>query len=667
MNSAARIALTTVLRFMPQAKLKSIALRNWQTVKEAKLEFPDSGLILVLGVNNAARGKFESIGAGKTALGEAISRTLLGVNGKYTHLGHYSRNDGGDTLVSLECGYGGKNLVVDMGFKYEPLDASGEGFRFTYAGKETRRDRIYHTRLDLEKMLTVNTDLANWTVHLDGDQLKFGNLGQKSAVDLLMTALMQPPWTEYHQKITTRHTAAKRELESDLENLNGLKQAKEDADYALANAKDSLAKAKSVYETALAEHKQHLAEAKKEIKDAQDVIDRRDKEMKALKKRINENVESSAKEAKKLEIELKDGQEALRKAQEKLAELKAARKTASDALAAAEDDLETLLDETQRPKNCPTCGRPWASDHSKHAVKDQEKKVANAKSALAKAEAALTAYKDGDYQTLSDEVGTLNDELEDVKAKSPVKELSEQYEDLESAQNRDRDDLVAFEREVSKLEAKPTNEAVIKAETVLETKQEAAKKAEKAVSEGAARLAESDELVKIVGYWHEAFSPRGIPNMILRDAIGPLNVTAKRISNAMTGGLIEVSYATDRALATGKQKAELSITVANKLGSRRADGSSKGEASLINLIVAETLAEVGNTASRIGYRWYDEVGANQDEIVRRSIFSYLREKAELEGILIFMVTHNPEAASYAHHTLVATKCVDGCTTYDWDR
>jgi DNA repair exonuclease SbcCD ATPase subunit len=652
---------------MSQAKLKSIAIRNWQTVEEARLDFPESGLVLVHGVNDAARGKFRSIGAGKTALGEAISRTLLGVNGRYTHLGHYSRNDGGDTLVSLSCDYDGKPLVVDMSFKYAPLDASGEALRFAFNGQETRRDRIYHTRLDLEKMLTVNTDLANWTVHLDGDQLKFGNLGQKSAVELLMTALMQPPWTDYHQKVTTRHTAAKRELESDRANLGSLKQAKEDADYATANAEDALAKAKSVYETALAEHKQKQAKARKQLQAAQDVIAKRDKEMKALKKSINENIEASAQEAKRLEIELKSEQEALRKGHEKLAELKAAQKTAAANLRTAEDDLETLLDETQRPKNCPTCGQPWASSHSKHAVKEQETKVAKARSALDQAEKTLNAFEDGDYKALSEEVDAIDAELADVKAKSPVRELSEQYEDLETTQNSDRDDLVAMEREASKLEAKPTDEAVVRAETVLDSKRETAEKAQKAVNDGAARLAESDDLVKIVGYWQEAFSPRGIPNMILRDAIGPLNATAKRISSAMTGGLIEVSYATDRALATGKQKAELNITVANVLGSRRADGSSKGEASLINLIVAETLAEVGNTASRIGYRWYDEVGANQDEVVRRAIFSYLRETAERCGILIFLVTHNPEAASYAHHVLVATKSAVGGTTYAWER
>ena len=123
----------------------------------------------------------------------------------------------------------------------------------------------------------------------------------------------------------------------------------------------------------------------------------------------------------------------------------------------------------------------------------------------------------------------------------------------------------------------------------------------------------------------------------------------------MTGGTIDVVYSTRRELASGLEKAELVIEVKNTLGSKKLAGSSKGEAGLANLVIAETLAEVGQISRRVGYRWYDEVVPHQDPVVCKSIYAHLREVAHKLGILIFMVDHNPVAADYADHILVVEK------------
>ena len=72
---------------MAQLKLKSIRIRNWAKIKESVIEFPDKGLVLVTGSNLASGGKMDSIGSGKTSLGEAISRALVGISGRSSKLG----------------------------------------------------------------------------------------------------------------------------------------------------------------------------------------------------------------------------------------------------------------------------------------------------------------------------------------------------------------------------------------------------------------------------------------------------------------------------------------------------------------------------------------------------------------------------------------------------
>jgi len=132
----------------------------------------------------------------------------------------------------------------------------------------------------------------------------------------------------------------------------------------------------------------------------------------------------------------------------------------------------------------------------------------------------------------------------------------------------------------------------------------------------------------------------------------------------MTGGTIEVTYDTSRELAKGGSSSELVINVKNKIGSSRVEGSSKGESGLTNLIIAETLSEVGSVSNRIGYRWYDEILNSQDQVVRRSILTYLKDLAHRLNILIFVVDHHHEAASYADYVLVAEKNDRG-TEFFW--
>lgn len=645
---------------MADTVLKSVTIRNWTTVRSAEIVFPERGLILVRGNNTAAKGKMASIGSGKTALGEALSRALFEVPGRYTQLGNFSTKGKGNTYVKVACEHKGKPLLVEMGFKCEELNPGGEGLRFTYADQQIARDRIDNTRLDLLKLLTVPTDLASWTVYLDGDKLKFSDLSEKKAVELLMSALMQAPWTQFLKQANTTVSGIQTDLDTYQATLDQAKTTASETETELEVAKTNLAGAKTVYENKRAALQEELNTVQVEITQVTTNLAARKTKMTEIKKEIDRRIKATAAKEHKLEIAVNERQDALDTIREEQAELRTHETACSGDHRRAVNDLNQAK---STPENCPTCGQKYpCPDES--ATEKLEKAVTAAKAKLTKATAAVAAKAklvEAAVKALQEAKTT----LQEAKSEMPVDDLSQEYEDLEGEVADDNTALASAERKKAKLEHGPDKTDITRFTAVVEEREQQLTKAQENVNASALNLAETEEALRVAEYWQEAFGPSGIPNMVLRDALTPLNTTAKRISSLLTGGSIGVSYDTSRELASGKQRSELVIKVKNDLGSHRFDGSSKGESGLTELIVAETLAEVGGIANRIGYRWYDEVCPNQDEIVRRSIYAYLGEIARRYGILVFLVSHAPEAASYADYILVAEKSAEG-TTYRWE-
>jgi len=142
-------------------KLKRLQLRNWMSIRQADLEFPEKGLVLVVGHNLASGGKMESVGSGKTALGEALCRALVGVEGRYSTLGHYSTNSHGNMYVRVETELQQNPFVVEMGHKCRELSITGEGLQYTAGSdKPIARGHVRETREEINKCLGLTTALS---------------------------------------------------------------------------------------------------------------------------------------------------------------------------------------------------------------------------------------------------------------------------------------------------------------------------------------------------------------------------------------------------------------------------------------------------------------------------------------------------------------------------
>lgn len=645
---------------MSELKLRTISIRNWMTIRKAELEFPENGLVLVSGRNMASSGKMDSVGSGKTALGEALSRALVGVRGRYTNLGHFSTNSKGNMYVKVGADLAGKPLEVEIGHKCKEISPSGEGIRFKHGdGGAVERGKPQETRDELTGILGVTPELAAWTVFIDGDKLRFNDQSERAAVSLLMTALRQPSWDAYQKQAGAVMNDAKAKYEQARGIHANTQQEIADCEEALKQAiQDARAEAQAVAQ----EERSLKAEAKKtqdSITTVEEAIQKLQERQKAIKKELKALEESSAKQFADLEKEkagfsTKGSQLQIKRTKlvEDRADIKSKWQTENNA----------LTDMKSEPEKCPTCGKKWDKEHSADEVKTQEKKVADLKKKMDE--------KAGEIENVDKSITENNRAIQEVESRiramrTPAKNslLSREYEDNDEAINGRQTDLTNHKLRLQALQQGPDRTELNRLQTIKTEREKASAEAKAALEDAAQGLVEAEALVQVSTYWYEAFGPTGIPNMILGEAIKPLNQIAKRISLLMTGGTINITYETSRELASGESSAELVIKVDNKIGSKRAEGSSKGEAGLTNLIIAETLSEVGSVSNRVGFRWYDEILNSQDQTVRRSIMSYLRDLAKRLNILIFVVDHHQESASYADYVLIAEKTNEGTELY----
>lgn len=635
---------------MADLKLKKVVMRNWMKFKGVDLAFPDHGIVMVTGINTASGGALQSVGSGKTGFGEAISRTLFGVQGRFVHLRQFSGDKRGNTYVRVEADFLGKPLTVETGYQCKELNPKSEALRFTYDGKQIERGTIAQTREELVKLLNVSPLLAGWTVFVDGEKMKFNLLSQADSVDLVMSSLKQPPWTQFHDRAKTVMGKFRLTMAQEETTHQQAHSRKNEAQQAYDDAVERLTEAKRDYDEAVAHHQSQLDSFKAQISTLTESVATHRKEQAQIAAEMKKLEDEKAAKHHQLEIRQRDVDERLRVLKTKTKPLLEATRL-GDATLTEKTLAYTNYRDAKRV--CPTCKRPMGD-------KLDESHLAELKHAY---EAAVTARNaaHGGYDAHTSLIESAEEEqrklvtaIEQLGVKFGITKLSQRHESLGEQIDDGLASIHRLELQMAGARA-PSDSALNVATSAVNDRLKALEKAKTALTAAAEALTVSQATLKVMDYWNVAFSPYGIPNMVLREAIAPLNAEAQRISTTMTGGTIEVVYSTTRELASGMEKAQLNIEINNRLGSKDLTGSSKGESGLTNFIISETLSNVGQVSRRVGYRWYDEVVPHQDPKVCHAIYTYLSEIADKLGILIFMVDHNPVVANYADHFLVVEK------------
>ena len=118
-----------------------------------------------------------------------------------------------------------------------------------------------NTRAALTAAIGIPPELAAWTVAVDGDRMKFGQLSQMNGVAVVMAALQQPPWGDYLDLCKRRCTHYEQEYSKAVAGVNAQQAV-------VAQAKDDLAKAEADYKSWKAADVRHLANDKERLEEA---------------------------------------------------------------------------------------------------------------------------------------------------------------------------------------------------------------------------------------------------------------------------------------------------------------------------------------------------------------------------------------------------------------
>jgi DNA repair exonuclease SbcCD ATPase subunit len=548
-----------------------------------------------------------------------------------------------------------------MGYKFKELSKTGEGLRFSLDDKTIARSHVGLTRSELSQTLGISEDVAMWSVYVDGDKLDFSSLSQTQAVELMMSALGQPSWSAYHDKAKKTLNELKSDVAAKSSSKETLQELITTTQTAIVVASDNLEKEKIKFDTQKQALADQLKTSQTQLNLVKGEIAQRDAKRKEIKAQIKKIEEELAEQHKALEVEemrLKNekGTISLEKKPLSLLESKLNSEHYKSDL-----DLKSLR---LKPKECPTCKKPWDRGPSDSDIEKATEKVTQVLEKLKGVRDQIEEITARE-EAKQDEIDEHQKKQRQLNVKDKVRSFSNDLDTIDKLDQKAANDCITLNVRIALLEKGPSDSDVVKAQGVLDSKQASLIEYENKLTTIIAELAENQELCRVVEYWAGAFNSSGIPNMVLSRSVGPLNHVSMALSHRMSGGTLGISYETTKELANGADKNCLNIRVKNSRGASRVSGNSKGESGLTNLIVAETITEVGQVSSRIGFRWYDEVVNSQDPKVRKCILSYLKETAQRLGILIFVVDHHPEVSAYADHVLRATKNKEGVTTFSW--
>lgn len=639
-------------------KLTSLRLRNWCKTADAFIEFPERGFVFLRGINKSSADE-RSNGAGKTALGEAINRTLLG-QGLRTALASYSRDRAGDTYVDIRATLRGEPLRVELGYRCSEFpDNRGEGLRYTLGDRTAvEHPQVAATRGELTAILGVTPAVSLWTVFLDGERLKFNPpfLPQAEALSLLMQALNQPPWEKYRERAERLRDTRQEALIAARARLQQLQGSQAELAQSVTRGEETCREATARWEAAAALWERALKEHASQVQVAAGQVAAHSATRERLKREIAAAQKIDAEACGQLDLELTRLGGERRLTENYLSGWTDTVATDRAALRHAEADLQSL----HEGKNCPTCHRELATAVTPEKLAQEKTRVARLNATLQK---SIKGKQECEIclREIDQEIATAQQRRQDLRS-AQLGALSRELEQVETRLSGADRQLRAVELQAPRA---PDETPRLQARAVWEERRQRQAAGERALAEVATEVAAAERALAQAAYWVKGFSAEGIPNLVLRQTVGPLNEAARLVSSALSGGLVQVSFSTETELASGVLKPKLVTAVDVRDGAPDFLSNSKGEASLANLIIAETQTQVGRVLQRVGYRWFDEVANSLSGDARRCLYAGLKHQAHEHGLLTFVVDHHVEAASAADHVLLAEK-TGGLTTYRWE-
>jgi DNA repair exonuclease SbcCD ATPase subunit len=177
-----------------------------------------------------------------------------------------------------------------------------------------------------------------------------------------------------------------------------------------------------------------------------------------------------------------------------------------------------------------------------------------------------------------------------------------------------------------------------------------------------------DELSSEIGlynFWTEAFGNQGIKSVLLDSVTPYLNTRANYYLTKLSGASIEITFNTQDTLKNGEKRDKFRVGVVNEHGDDDYQGNSNGEKRRIDIAINMALQDLVSSRSNrsLDLVVYDECFEGLDEVGCQSVIELLQEKAETFGSVL-VITHNEGLKQMFNKSILVTKD-SGKTTIEY--
>ena len=608
----------------------SLKIANFGSIKELELPLSDQGLALILGRNEDAP-RADSNGAGKSLPLDAFTWALWG---------NTIRGFGSDEVVNNRVG---KDCVVsvsleDGGKKYEVTryranksdkDRKRNDLILQCGGKDVSGASIADTQSAIEDILGL--DFTTFCAMMPGAGVNVATMTDAQVKLILESILRTETLSKASEAARRRHRGAQQALEVLLVRLKDLHESVKVDEERIA---DLETKETTYSDSRLDKVAQTKASIDKLEEDQAiwDTIAKAELTFTSKKGDLLNHVEGAQELVDKLKA---DYTKVVDHYSGKIVGLNEEKVAVATRL----EDVVAKKSEQVDVGTCPKCGQDVDEEvleDVKKALLSKERSLMIKIDIIEKSIEATRAAWEEEKKQIDDLMGparallaTHSDEL----AKIDIKLGEVQKAKDSSAAIQDKISMLSSHLIDLESDANPFTSLLEKERKALEKKSE---ERDKLTAEGLKLKCDVD----VLKFWVDSFSPSGIRSFMLEHVTPILNQFAKKYSDLVTDGEMEIEFHTKDTLKSGKSKERFNIQVSQKHGGGSYASNSSGERARANLVIALALGELASLRAEktIPFRFLDEPFESIDESGTEAIVTLLNQQQEKYNT-VYVITH----------------------------
>lgn len=624
-------------------KLTHLEIDNFLSVRKARTELNDKGLVLIMG-NNEDEDTFDSNGAGKsTTFSEAPTWCLFGE----TIRGHR-----GDKVCNRDIKSGTRvamGLLDDNGDKYEII---------RHRKHKTHKNHVLLFRNDENITGKSDTDTNNAIIDLlQMDFLTFTNsimFGQGlNKMFAMATDGEQKKVLEQMLQIDIFKDCQDRakQYAADIQKQKDLSQ-----NYVkmLEDKRETLLKTVNELETKEAELGEKVAERISILRTERDGYGQSIDNL-GDTSRIEGDIEYLQGVVSKLDDKLSEYDDFITKRNMLEGEERSLSREYSALerkLASSIQNLRDVKIGKNIPKNCAECGQPLPQEDTSRIERHLEGAIEKLELDCERKMNELTEIRDLLNQVNEHLKGRTKYEQNKRAIESDIRDMQENIRKAQTSETYYKNMIISINIQIKQQEDLLNTTYTV----LIEDTMSQVELINLELNDIYRKLEDLNGELELYNFWIASFGNQGIKSVLLDSVTPYLNTRANYYLTKMTGASIEVKFNTQDTLKSGEKRDKFKIGVINEHGDDTYAGNSGGEKRRIDIAINMALQDLVSSRSNksLDIVVYDECYEGLDEIGCQSVIDLLQEKAETFGS-VFVITHNDNLKQMFNKSVLITK------------